>query len=327
VHFAKLRLNGFKSFVDPTELVIEAGVTGIVGPNGCGKSNLVEALRWVMGETSAKRLRGGEMDDVIFAGTTTRPARNIAEVMLQLDNAAHDAPQPYDALNMIEIGRRIERGVGSDYRINDREVRARDVQLLFADAATGAHSSAMISQGRIGAIITAKPVDRRGLLEEAAGISGLHSRRHETELRLKAAETNLSRLDDVLRTLEAQLEGLKKQARQAQRYRRLSDWIRRAEGMVLHLKYQAASVELAAAEERLRAAERIVADAPPPPPPLGASARPSRHSCRHCAMPRRWPPPNCSALPWRARRSRTRSAASPRRVTRPRRGSSNSPPT
>ena len=260
MHFAKLRLNGFKSFVDPTELVIEAGVTGIVGPNGCGKSNLVEALRWVMGETSAKRLRGGEMDDVIFAGTTTRPARNIAEVMLQLDNAAHDAPQPYDALNMIEIGRRIERGVGSDYRINDREVRARDVQLLFADAATGAHSSAMISQGRIGAIITAKPVDRRGLLEEAAGISGLHSRRHETELRLKAAETNLSRLDDVLRTLEAQLEGLKKQARQAQRYRRLSDWIRRAEGMVLHLKYQAASVELAAAEERLRAAERIVAE-------------------------------------------------------------------
>ncbi|HXM85965.1 MAG TPA: AAA family ATPase, partial [Stellaceae bacterium] len=174
MYFSKLRLSGFKSFVDPTELVIEAGLTGIVGPNGCGKSNLVEALRWVMGETSAKRLRGGEMDDVIFAGTSSRPARNVAEVMLHLDNARHDAPQPYGEFEEIQIARRIERGVGSDFRINGREARARDVQLLFADVATGAHSSGMISQGRVGAIITARPADRRGLLEEAAGISGLH---------------------------------------------------------------------------------------------------------------------------------------------------------
>jgi len=260
VHFSKLRLHGFKSFVDPTELVIEAGLTGIVGPNGCGKSNLVEALRWVMGETSAKRLRGGEMDDVIFAGTSSRPARNVAEVLLHLDNTRHDAPQPYGEFEEIQIGRRIERGVGSDFRINGREARARDVQLLFADVATGAQSSGMISQGRVGAIITARPADRRGLLEEAAGISGLHSRRHEAELRLKGAETNLARLDDVLQTLETQLEGLKKQARQAARYRRLSDHIRRAEAAVQHLRYVAASAELTAAEERLRAAERVVAE-------------------------------------------------------------------
>ena len=240
--------------------MIEAGLTGIVGPNGCGKSNLVEALRWVMGETSAKRLRGGEMDDVIFAGTSARPARNVAEVMLHLDNTRHDAPQPYGEFEEIQIARRIERGVGSDFRINGRESRARDVQLLFADVATGAQSSGMISQGRVGAIITARPADRRGLLEEAAGISGLHSRRHEAELRLKGAETNLARLDDVLQTLEAQLEGLKKQARQAARYRRLSDHIRRAEAAVQHLRWIAASAELTAAEERLRAAERVVAE-------------------------------------------------------------------
>ncbi|MGH6968611.1 MAG: AAA family ATPase, partial [Stellaceae bacterium] len=260
MHFAKLRLSGFKSFVDPTELVIEPGMTGIVGPNGCGKSNILDAMRWVMGETSAKRLRGSEMDDVIFSGTSARPARNVAEVMLHLDNGAHDAPQPYEAHNEIQIQRRIERGIGSDYRINSRDVRARDVQLLFADVATGANSSAILSQGRIGAIISAKPADRRMLLEEAAGIAGLHSRRHEAELRLKAAETNLARLDDVLRTLETQLESLKKQARQAQRYRRLSDWIRRAEATVLHLRYAAATGELTASEERLRAAERVVAE-------------------------------------------------------------------
>ncbi|HVA34825.1 MAG TPA: AAA family ATPase [Stellaceae bacterium] len=260
MHFAKLRLSGFKSFVEPTELVIEPGMTGIVGPNGCGKSNILDAMRWVMGETSAKRLRGSEMDDVIFSGTSARPARNVAEVMLHLDNTSHDAPQPYEVHNEIQILRRIERGIGSDYRINGRDVRARDVQLLFADVATGANSSAILSQGRIGAIISAKPADRRMLLEEAAGIAGLHSRRHEAELRLKAAETNLARLDDVLRTLETQLESLKKQARQAQRYRRLSDWIRRAEATVLHLRYAAATGELTAAEERLRAAERVVAE-------------------------------------------------------------------
>ena len=271
MHFAKLRLNGFKSFVDPTELTIQPGMTGIVGPNGCGKSNLVDALRWVMGETSAKRIRGGDMDDVIFAGTNNRPGRNLAEVALHLDNSGHDAPLPYAALNEIEIQRRIERGIGSDFKINGREVRARDVQLLFADAATGANSSAILSQGRIGAIITAKAADRRMLLEEAAGISGLHSRRHEAELRLKAAESNLSRLDDILRTLETQLETLKKQARQAQRYRRLSDWIRRAEATVLHLRYVAATSELIAAEERLRAAERVAGER------MAAAAAAQRH--------------------------------------------------
>jgi chromosome segregation protein len=260
VNFSKLRLSGFKSFVDPTELAIEPGLTGIVGPNGCGKSNLVEALRWAMGENSAKRMRGGEMDDVIFGGTTARPARNVAEVTLHLDNSARTAPTHYNDYDLIEVVRRIERGEGSGYRINGREVRARDVQLLFADVASGAHSVALVSQGRIGAIINAKPIERRGLLEEAAGIAGLHSRRHEAEIRLKAAETNLSRVDDVLATMQTQLDALKKQARQAQRYRRLSDHIRRAEAVVLHLAWQAATAELEAASERLREAERTVAD-------------------------------------------------------------------
>ncbi|HKT19338.1 MAG TPA: AAA family ATPase, partial [Stellaceae bacterium] len=260
MHFAKLRLSGFKSFVDPTELLIEPGMTGIVGPNGCGKSNLVEALRWAMGENSAKRMRGGEMDDVIFGGTGARPARNVAEVALSLDNAGRDAPKPYDAVSEIEIVRRIERGTGSDYRINGREVRARDVQLLFADAASGAHSAALVSQGRIGAIINAKPSERRMLLEEASGITGLHSRRHEAELRLKAAESNLVRLEDVLRALETQLESLRKQARQAGRYRRLSDHIRRAEAVLLHLRWKYATAEHDAAVARLNAAEIEVAD-------------------------------------------------------------------
>src|SRR5438034_1571049 len=213
----RLRLTGFKSFVEPTELAIEPGLTGIVGPNGCGKSNLVEALRWVKGESSAKRLRGGEMDDVIFAGSTGRPARNIAEVALMLDNSARDAPFALNDREEIEVVRRIERGGGSVYRVNGREVRARDVQLLFADAASGAHSGAMVSQGRVGAVIDAKPAERRLLLEEAAGTTGLHARRHETELRLKAADDNLSRLDDVIATIETHLRILKQQARPAQR--------------------------------------------------------------------------------------------------------------
>jgi chromosome segregation protein len=203
VQFSKLRINGFKSFVDSTEVLIDPGLTGIVGPNGCGKSNLVEALRWVMGENSPKRMRGGGMEDVIFTGTATRPARNVAEVALVLDNAARKAPAHYNNQSEIEVSRRIERGAGSNYRVNGREVRARDVQLLFADSATGAHSTALVSQGRIGMLINAKATERRGLLEEAAGITGLHSRRHEAELRLRAAETNLERLDDVIATLES----------------------------------------------------------------------------------------------------------------------------
>ncbi len=239
--FTQLRLSGFKSFVEPTELLIKDGLTGIVGPNGCGKSNLVEALTWVMGETSAKNMRGGAMDDVIFAGTASRPPRNAAEVSLGLDNKERKAPASYNDSSELDITRRIRRESGSDYRINGKVTRARDVQLLFADLATGAHSTAIVSQGRVGALINAKPKERRHLLEEAAGISGLHSRRHEAELRLNSAETNLERVDDVVEQLEAQLGNLKRQARQANRYRNISGHIRKAEAMLLYKKYSLAT--------------------------------------------------------------------------------------
>ncbi len=260
MHFTRLRLTGFKSFVDSTELWIEPGLTGVVGPNGCGKSNLVEALRWVMGETSAKQMRGGEMDDVIFGGTDERPPRNIAEVSLVMDNADRTAPAQFNDSSEIDVVRHIERGSGSTYRINGREVRARDVQTLFADADSGARSTALVSQGRIGALIVAKPTDRRHLLEEAAGITGLHSRRHEAELRLRAAETNLERLDDVIGALEEQLKGLKRQARQATRYRNLSDHIRRAEAISLHWQWVEATGQREAAGERMAEAELQVAE-------------------------------------------------------------------
>ncbi|MCH7796145.1 MAG: AAA family ATPase, partial [Proteobacteria bacterium] len=259
MQFTKLRLSGFKSFVDPAELLIEPGVTGIVGPNGCGKSNLVEALRWVMGENSAKRMRGGEMDDVIFAGSANRPGRNLAEVVVYLDNADRGAPALFNDHDLLEVVRSIERGSGSTFRVNGKEVRARDVQLLFADVATGAHSTALVSQGRVGALINAKPTDRRAILEEAAGITGLHNRRHEAELRLRAAETNLERLDDVITTLEAQLRGLKKQARQATRYRNIAGQIRRTEALALHLEAEVARAALEQARNRLAEAERQVA--------------------------------------------------------------------
>lgn len=260
MHFSRLRLGGFKSFVDPTEVLIEPGLTGVVGPNGCGKSNLVEALRWAMGENSPKRVRGSEMDDVIFAGSATRPSRNIAEVSLLLDNSDRKAAAQFNDHDELEVIRRIERGSGSSYRVNGREVRARDVQLLFADAATGAHSTALVSQGRVGALINAKPTDRRALLEEAAGITGLHSRRHEAELRLRAAETNLERLDDVIATLEGQFQGLKRQARQASRYRNLAGHIRRNEAMLLHLDVEAAKQALESARAHLVEAEGKVAE-------------------------------------------------------------------
>ena len=260
MHFSRLRLTGFKSFVDGTEMWVEPGLTGIVGPNGCGKSNLVEALRWVMGETSAKQMRGGEMDDVIFGGTDERPPRNIAEVSLILDNADRTAPAMFNDQGEIDIVRRIERGSGSVYRINGREVRARDVQTLFADVDSGARSTALVSQGRIGALISAKPTDRRHLLEEAAGITGLHSRRHEAELRLRAADTNLERLDDVLAALEEQLKGLKRQARQATRYRNLSDHIRRAEAIGLHWQWIEATAQRKTAAERMAETETQVAE-------------------------------------------------------------------
>jgi len=251
LRFNKLRLTGFKSFVDGSDLQIDLGMTGVVGPNGCGKSNLVEALRWVMGETSAKQMRGGEMDDVIFGGTRDRPARNIAEVILSLDNSARVAPAQFNDTDELEISRRIEREKGSTYRVNGHEVRARDVQLLFADSATGARSTALVSQGKISAVIAAKPTQRRLILEEAAGITGLHSRRHEAELRLRGAETNLERLDDILITLDAQLEHLKKQARQANRYRNLSDHIRKAEATLFFLRWTADEASLEAASQEL----------------------------------------------------------------------------
>ncbi|MDG2244442.1 MAG: AAA family ATPase [Rhodospirillaceae bacterium] len=259
VEFTRLRLTGFKSFVDPTDLVIEKGMTGVVGPNGCGKSNLVEALRWVMGETSAKQMRGGEMDQIIFGGTRDRPARNIAEVSLIMDNRARDATSQFNDTDELEVSRRIERGKGSVYRVNGRDVRAKDVQLLFADLASGARSTALVSQGRIGAIINAKPGQRRHLLEEAANITGLHSRRHEAELRLKAAETNLERLDDVIQALDVQLQNLKKQARQAARYRTISDSIRAADALVLSIRQTAAEAELSRAVGILTLAEQEVA--------------------------------------------------------------------
>ncbi len=244
IHFTRLRLSGFKSFVDHTEMPIHAGMTGIVGPNGCGKSNLVEALRWVMGETSAKQMRGGEMDDVIFGGTSGRPARNLAEVALMLDNGERNAPAHLNDAAELEVVRRIERGQGSAYKVNGKDTRARDVQVLFADAATGARSTAIVSQGRIGTLINAKPSDRRSLLEEAAGIGGLHSRRHEAELRLKAAEANLARLEDVLATLDGQLQGLKRQARHAARYRALTEAIRETESRLLAAQWALALAAL-----------------------------------------------------------------------------------
>ncbi|MDX1402652.1 MAG: AAA family ATPase, partial [Kiloniellales bacterium] len=260
VQFTNLRLSGFKSFVDPADLVIEPGLTGVVGPNGCGKSNLVEALKWVMGENSAKRMRGGEMDDVIFAGTANRPSRNIADVVMTLDNRDRSAPAQYNESEQIEVSRRITRGHGSSYKINGKDVRAKDVQLLFADIATGAHSTAMVSQGRVGALINAKPAQRRALLEEAAGITGLYSRRHEAELRLRAAETNLERLDDVIATLESQLQNLKKQSRQATRYKNVNAHIRRYEAILLHLETLAAKQTILEAEGQLAESERRVAD-------------------------------------------------------------------
>ncbi|MEQ8394138.1 AAA family ATPase [Thalassobaculum sp.] len=261
MHFSKLRLAGFKSFVDPTEVIIEPGLTGVVGPNGCGKSNLVEALRWVMGESSAKQMRGGGMDDIIFGGTTARPKRNMAEVSLLVANEDRRAPAQFNDSEELEIIRRIERERGSHYRVNGREVRARDVQLLFADAATGARSAGLVSQGKIGSIVQAKPQDRRVLLEEAANIRGLHSRRHEAELRLKAAEQNLERLDDVMKALEGQRHALRRQAKQAQRYRALSEQIRRAESIVLHRRWTATMAEREVAGRTLAQAGDRVAQA------------------------------------------------------------------
>src|SRR5215831_2678771 len=257
--FTRLRLLGFKSFVEPTDFLIEPGLTGVVGPNGCGKSNLVEALRWVMGETSHKSLRAADMDDVIFSGTNNRPARNNAEVSILIDNGDRKAPAQFNEHDTLEVIRRIERDQGSIYRINGREVRARDVQILLADASTGARSPALVHQGRIGEIIQAKPEQRRRVLEEAAGISGLHARRHEAELRLHAAEQNLVRVEDVLGQLATQVDALKRQARQAVRYRTVSQQVRTAEAALFHLRFVNATVEAGDAAVAQDQAVRVVA--------------------------------------------------------------------
>ena len=239
--FTRLRLSGFKSFVEPVDLLIEPGLTGVVGPNGCGKSNLLEALRWVMGESSYKSMRGSGMDDVIFSGTSQRPSRNMAEVVVTMSNEDRSAPAQHNDSETIEISRRIEREAGSAYRINGSDVRARDVQLLFADASTGARSPALVRQGQIGEIINAKPQARRLILEEAAGITGLHTRRHEAELKLRAAEQNLTRLEDVTAQLETQLNSLKRQARQAVKYKQISAEIRKLEAAGLYMSWKEAA--------------------------------------------------------------------------------------
>ena len=236
--FKNLEMTGFKSFSDKTTVLIEKGLTGIVGPNGCGKSNIVEALRWCMGENSAKSIRGSGMEDVIFSGTSNRPAKNISEVSLLLDNQEKTGPSQYKDFEEISIKRKIEKDKGSKYFINDKEVRARDVQTFFADLSTGAHSPSLISQGRIGMIVTAKPSERKSVLEEAAGISGIHMRRHEAETRLNAAENNLKRADELKRQQEKQLDNLKKQAEEATKYREISEKIKSSEAALYYLKIQ-----------------------------------------------------------------------------------------
>ena len=258
--FSRLRLSGFKSFVEPTDLLIEPGLTGVVGPNGCGKSNLLEALRWVMGESSYKSMRASGMDDVIFSGTTQRPARNMAEVVVTMENDDRSAPAQYNEHDTLEISRRIEREAGSAYRINGKDVRARDVQLLFADVSTGARSPALVRQGQIAEIINAKPQARRLILEEAAGITGLHTRRHEAELKLRAAEQNLTRLEDVTSQLETQLNSLKRQARQATKYKQISAEIRKLEAAGLYVAWKDAAETATRDAASLDEATRLLAE-------------------------------------------------------------------
>ena len=257
MRFTRLKLTGFKSFVDPTELLIQDGLTGVVGPNGCGKSNLLEALRWVMGENRPTAMRGGGMEDVIFAGAATRPARNFAEVSLTLDNSERLALSGFNDSDVLDIVRRITREVGSAYKVLGKDVRARDVQMLFADASTGAHSPALVRQGQISELINAKPKNRRRILEEAAGISGLYQRRHEAELKLKSAEANLLRVDDVIEQLSNQLAQLMRQAKQAARYREIGESLRHAEGLLLFQRWQEADHARLSAEQQLK--ERILA--------------------------------------------------------------------
>lgn len=265
MHITELRIAGFKSFVDPQDLLVEPGLTGIVGPNGCGKSNLLEALRWCMGASSARAMRGGEMDDLIFSGADGRPARESAEVTLVLDNSKRQAPADFNDADMLEVTRRLKRGAGSTYKLNGRTVRGKDIQLLFADASTGANSPSLVRQGQISELIASKPQNRRRILEEAAGIAGLNTRRHEAELKLRAAETNLERLTEVSAEVERQLESLKRQARKARKYKALSEEIAALDAYVAHLKWQGAEAavrEAQAAVENARTdVERLTREA------------------------------------------------------------------
>ena len=261
MQFSRLKLNGFKSFVDPTDLLIQEGLTGVVGPNGCGKSNLLEALRWVMGENRPSAMRGGGMEDVIFAGASTRPARNFAEVVLHIDNSERLAPAGFNEEDVLEVTRRITRDAGSAYKANTKDVRARDIQMLFADASTGSHSPALVRQGQIAELINSKPKARRRILEEAAGISGLYQRRHEAELKLKGAETNLTRVDDVIDQLAAQIATLARQARQAERYRMIGTDLRRAEGLLLFRRWKEADEARLIADAHLREAVVLASQA------------------------------------------------------------------
>ena len=260
MEFKKIQLNGFKSFADKTNFLIESGLTGIVGPNGCGKSNIVESLRWVMGETSAKSMRGSGMEDVIFSGTSNKTSKNIAEVSVTIANEGNEGPIQYKGLDEVNLRRKIEKDKGSKFYINNKEVRARDIQMFFADLSTGAHSPSMISQGRIGALVTAKPTDRRAILEEAAGISGLHVRRHEAELRLSAAENNLKRADELRRQQERQLVNLQKQAEEAAKYKDMSDEIKKIEAGLYYLKLLEIDKEIRIENEINSEAENEVVD-------------------------------------------------------------------
>ena len=291
----------------------QPGLTGVVGPNGCGKSNLLEALRWVMGETSYKSMRASAMDDVIFAGTDRRPARNMAEVMVAIDNSQRTAPAAFNDADVLEISRRIQREAGSIYKVNGREVRAKDVQILFADAATGARSQALVQQGRIGQLINAKPQERRRILEDAAGIAGLYSRRHEAELRLKAAEANLERLKDVMGRIGSQLANLRRQARQAQKYRELSAELRKLEAIQHHQHYAAANGTVQTEEAQLLEALRAVGQFARANRPRCELRRKRQTPCSRCAM-RRPPARRCyTAFRLNATRSIARKSA-PRSV-------------
>ena len=293
MQLGKLRLSGFKSFVEPATLSIEPGLTGVVGPNGCGKSNLLEAIRWVMGENSPKSMRSGGMEDVIFAGTATRPPRDFAEVVLSGTRSDGDE---------LEVVRRIERGAGSAYRLNGRDVRAKDVALIFADAATGAHSPALVSQGKIAQVIAAKPTERRQMLEEAAGIAGLHVRRRDAESKLRQTEANLARLEDLMAGLDSQIASLKRQARQAERYGELSEQIRTADARLVFVRWRdAARAGLPPKSWRRRARNW----------PTGATM-PLRMATGGRHSPTSSKPPNSASPIWTARRHASKRIAARR---------------